>query len=276
MINHLISDNFAHRKNLFTRIDPRVKIFCLACAVLFILTSSNIILMLFLSYFLFVGLFFLGVPLRVILMRISVPLLVAGLVVCVSLFRYIDTGVFVCRHLGEEAVLCRFMECHAEVYIEWIKEGLLLITRVAGVVLSVIFLSMTTSMNKILAALHWFRVPRVFVEIALLIYRYIFLLLEDAVIIRDAQKVRMGHIGFMRGLSSTAQLAGAVVIRAYDRSVAACEAMETRGYSNKIHFDHCSGTLNRRDIYAVCAVLLVILALTMPGFFLLKYYFYKL
>ena len=49
-------------------------------------------------------------------------------------------------------------------------------------------------------AARFFRCPPVLVELALIMYRYIFLLLEEGARIRTAQKARLGFVDFRRGL----------------------------------------------------------------------------
>jgi cobalt/nickel transport system permease protein len=81
-----------------------------------------------------------------------------------------------------------------------------------------------------MAGLSWFRVPKGFIEILMFAYRYIFVLFEDAQVIYQAQKNRLGYSTIRRGLSSFGTLAGSLTIKAFDNSQSTTVAMVQRGY----------------------------------------------
>ena len=59
----------------------------------------------------------------------------------------------------------------------------------AGVMLMLI-LGLTTPLPALLSALRWYRVPALLVEIGMLMYRYLFLFVEEAGRMRQAQRLR--------------------------------------------------------------------------------------
>ena len=71
--------------------------------------------------------------------------------------------------------------------------GVLLGSRVLGAVSVMLLLSSVTPAYKIFGALRWFHVPEGWVEIALLVYRYTFLLSDQTADIAAAQRVRLGY-----------------------------------------------------------------------------------
>jgi cobalt/nickel transport system permease protein len=85
-----------------------------------------------------------------------------------------------------------------------------------------------------MAALAWLRLPRGFIEIALFAWRYLFVLLDDAQVVYNAQKNRLGYAGYGRGLRSFGTLAGALVIKAFDNSQNITTAMVQRGYDGNM------------------------------------------
>ena len=96
--------------------------------------------------------------------------------------------------------------------------------------------SLVTPAHRIFHALLWFRIPQGWVEIAMLMYRYIFSLLDDTADVAAAQRVRLGYNGTRRSLSSIGSLAGAVIIRSLDQAAHTHEAMSLRGYGGLIPF----------------------------------------
>ena len=116
-------------------------------------------------------------------------------------------------------------------YKEGLEHGLLIMCRVLGGVSLILLLSMSTRADKLFAAAAWFRVPKIFIEIALLVYRYIFVLIEELIIMKDAQKVRLGYHNWRQSMQSLSTLGTCLILRAYDRAERVFEAMLVRGYT---------------------------------------------
>ena len=57
-----------------------------------------------------------------------------------------------------------------------------------GAVSIVALLGFSTPFTEIMAGLSWLKIPKGIIEISLFAYRYIFVLLEDAMVIYNAQK----------------------------------------------------------------------------------------
>ena len=96
------------------------------------------------------------------------------------------------------------------------------------------FLSFNTPMPDILNVLRVMRCPRIIIELMLLIYRYIFVLLEIASNLRTAQNSRLGNKDYRTSLKSFGALASALFIRAIKKSNALYDAMESRCYDGTI------------------------------------------
>lgn len=202
MLNEVFSDYFACKDNYLTRIDARIKMLFVFIGILIVVSSRQlhvpaIVFLLSLSFLLSIR-----IPLKVILLRMLAPLSM-GLVIAGMYFIFYKEAKLV---------------------------GLLIMGKIAGCVSLVIFLSMTTSFNALLGACIWFRIPKTWVEVAAITYRYVFVLLEDAVTIRDAQRIRLGYVSLSKSVRSLAELAGSVFIRAYDQAISTSEAMRMRGY----------------------------------------------
>lgn len=73
------------------------------------------------------------------------------------------------------------------------------------------------------------RVPPVLLETGQLIYRYLFLLAEEAERIKQAQACRLGYQGRWTGLRDFGALIGMVVIRSFERAECVQEAAQLRG-----------------------------------------------
>ena len=93
-----------------------------------------------------------------------------------------------------------------------------------------LLLSACTPAYEVFHALRWFRVPKEWVETAILTYRYTFILLDLTSDIGAAQRLRLGYSRLDRSLASVSTLAGMVIIRAVDQALKTHEAMVLRGY----------------------------------------------
>jgi cobalt/nickel transport system permease protein len=94
---------------------------------------------------------------------------------------------------------------------------------------AVLLLATTTPMSDLLPALRRLRVPEAVVEVASVVYRMLFVLLESLRTIREAQTARMGYSSVRRSYRSSGALAAAVLTRSWDRARRMQEGLAGRG-----------------------------------------------
>lgn len=112
--------------------------------------------------------------------------------------------------------------------------GVQLILTALSSVSCLYFLSLTTPMPDILKVLKKLHCPRLLMELMLLIYRFIFILLETAAGISISQRCRLGNRDYRTALKSFGMLGSALLIRAINRSNRLFDAMEARCYDGTI------------------------------------------
>lgn len=78
---------------------------------------------------------------------------------------------------------------------EGVLGGALIACRVLGSVGIVTVLCQTTPTQELFAALNWAKVPHTWLEIAALMYRYLYILLEQAVCVVSCRKSAWGTAG---------------------------------------------------------------------------------
>ncbi|MDC7287019.1 cobalt ECF transporter T component CbiQ [Blautia schinkii] len=115
------------------------------------------------------------------------------------------------------------------------RYALQLIATAMAAVSCLYFLSFSTPMPDILEVLRRIRCPRLMIELMLLIYRFIFVLMEISSAISISQKSRLGNVNFRTSLKSFGALSSALFIRAIKKSNALYDAMESRCYNGTIH-----------------------------------------
>ncbi len=87
-----------------------------------------------------------------------------------------------------------------------------------------------------LDALRRARVPEVVGDLAVLIYRYIFILFATFRSMRDAAASRLGYAGPVRSLRTTGRVYGGLLAHSFRRAQACFDAMESRCYDGGIRF----------------------------------------
>lgn len=112
--------------------------------------------------------------------------------------------------------------------------GLQLIGTAMGGVSCLYFLSLSTTMTDLLSVLSRLHCPQLLIELILLIYRFIFILLETAWAITIAQKSRLGNRDFRTSAKSFGKMGAALLLRAFKRSNGFYNAMEARCYDGRI------------------------------------------
>lgn len=96
------------------------------------------------------------------------------------------------------------------------------------------FLALNTTMPDIMGVLSKLHLPSFFIELMLLIYRFIFILLETASSIMTAQESRLGNRDLRTSVRSFGGMGSALLLLALKRSNMLYDAMESRCYDGQI------------------------------------------
>lgn len=217
----LFSDIFTYRENRLTRIDPRVQLVVALTAILLVLVAGRPTLPLLVAGGALATMAALRFPLLVVAARLSIPVGMVCLVFAIRLFTTPGEALFALEIAGVALHATR----------EGLGAGALAAARVLGATSVLVLLGMVAPAHALFRALLWFRVPRGLVEVGLLMYRFIFVLLDLAADMATAQTLRLGYRGAARSLRSVGTLAGAVLVKSLDQAARTSEAMVLRGYA---------------------------------------------
>jgi cobalt/nickel transport system permease protein len=253
--NHHFIDAQGESRRLLVALDGRVKLVLLVAALLVNLTAGGLRVPLLLLATAFVLILAAGLRPASFGRRMTIPAILALVAFVTQLF-WVREGPVVATvdlHLFQVVL-----------HQGAIRRGLELAARIVGGMGVLLFFSLSTPLPELMRAARFFRCPPVLIELAMIMYRYIFLLLEEGGRIRTAQKARLGFVDFRSGLASAATLGGMLVLRTYDRAERSFAAMRCRGYRGALT-SLPPGALPGRD-WAVLAVGLGFLA----GLYLMK------
>lgn len=114
--------------------------------------------------------------------------------------------------------------------------GAALAAKALALVTLALTLLIAAPIHVTLAAAARLGVPRLFVHLTLLTYRYVFLLLDELARLRIALRVR----GFRNAMTGHAyrtvgQVAGTLIVRGADRADRVAQAMRCRGFDGRFH-----------------------------------------
>ncbi|NQT85261.1 cobalt ECF transporter T component CbiQ [bacterium] len=253
----LFSDIFALRDNTLTRLDPRVKLLGALATILAVVLSKGAALpatALALGLAVLIGL---RLPPKLLAVRMAAPMSIAAVVCVMRAFVDGSTPLFTVWLFGWELTATE----------EGAVQGLLMAGRVMASVSVMIALGVTTPAHKVFAALRWCRMPKGWVEIAMLMYRYIFALIDHVGDVFAAQRIRLGYVGARRSLRSMGTLMGSVLLRSMDQATRTHEAMRLRGYRGDLPTGHLPrfGWRNGRRLGAYLLALTLAFALLEGG-----------
>ncbi len=219
----LFSEQFK-KDHLLSKIDARIKLLLSLFLLGMILSYRGFFFPLFVIFFCLLLRMILRVPLRVFLLRLSEPLFISVVVVFLKTFFSGRLSLFSVSFFGLKVA----------VYQDGLTEGLMIGCRIIGAVSVLAIMGFSTSFTEFMASLSWLRVPRGFIEVMVFAYRYIFVLLEESLVIYNSQKTRLGYTGLKRGLSSFGTLTGSLILKAFEHSQNTAMALLQRGFDGRI------------------------------------------
>lgn len=224
----LFSEYFK-KDNMLSRVDARVKLLVALTILIMVLSYRGFALPLLVTSICLFLCIKMRIPLKVFILRFSEPIFIASIILFLKLF---FSGKDVLFSISLPTSHFSFLTLTG--YRDGLMDGLMISSRIVGAVSIIAVLGFSTPFTEFIAGLSWLKVPKGFIEILMFAYRYIFVLLEDAMVIYSAQKNRLGYLSIRRGLSSFGTLTGSLIIKAFEHSKNITTAMIQRGYDGSM------------------------------------------
>jgi len=139
--------------------------------------------------------------------------------------------------------------------------ALLLIARTFGGMCSLFFIALTTPMIEIFSVLKSLGLPDFLVELSMLMYRYIFVFVDQTAMIHSAQVMRLGDAGIKNSINSFAMLSSVLFLRAWEQGERLIVAMDARCYDGKLDLMERSGKAEPKAIFVVIGYMIVVSAI---------------
>ncbi|MGD9475798.1 MAG: cobalt ECF transporter T component CbiQ [Eubacteriaceae bacterium] len=119
---------------------------------------------------------------------------------------------------------------------EKILEMLLMILKVFAAVSALLMLSLTTPSSEIIAVMQKAHVPSLIIELMNLIYRYIFILMDVFIKMRNSAASRQGYCDYATSIRTFGGIVGNMLIVSMKKANAYYTAMEARCYDGELLF----------------------------------------
>lgn len=242
---HSTIDTISHTNKL-RHVDTRLKIL-FSITTLLITAASTSPIPQFLAFIMatFLIVFAAKIQLRTYFFLLLTPISfgLVSLLLMSLFFRYTDSPFYSFEILSHTF----------EVQKEGINMGLLVGTRTLAGSACLLFLALTTPMTELFAGLRWLRIPAVVIELAMIIYRYIFVFLEEAERMWLASRMR-GESNFRKKIEVFSMLTGTLFLRSIDQGEKLFLAMNSRCYegeTNSLCYKEKNSKISIKALFAI-------------------------
>lgn len=219
-----IFSEYFKKDHLLSQVDARLKLGVSLFVLAMVLSYKGLAFPLFILGISLCLCIRMKIPFKVFLLRFSEPVFIASVVI---VLKFLFSG-------QETMFSIKVWGITITGHKDGLMDGLQIGSRILGAVSVVALLGFSTLFTEIMAGLSWLKIPKGLIEISLFAYRYIFVLFEDAMVIYNAQKNRLGYSNVKRGLSSFGILTGSLTLKAFEHSQNTTTAMLQRGYDGNI------------------------------------------
>jgi cobalt/nickel transport system permease protein len=135
---------------------------------------------------------------------------------------------------------------------ESINKGMFVFCRVIGGMSAICFISLTTPMTDIFTVFRQCKIPEIVIDLMMIIYRTIFILLDQVIQIYHAQVMRLGYSTWHESIRSFASLCGAAFIASWNSGEDLIRAMDARCYDGKFAIMGETRPVEYMPLVAVC------------------------
>jgi cobalt/nickel transport system permease protein len=232
-MKHSFLDKYSDRDSMIHRLDPRTKLIAtLAFITLVVLLPS--------ASWLTYGLYFAVIAVLIIISRVPALYIFKRSLVIVPFVLMVALFIPFFKE-GTEAFSFNIFSWHLSVTYEGLETLGSVMAKAWLSILLLILLTSTTTFANILKALEHLKMPRVLVMIMSFMYRYIFVLTDEVMRMKQARDSRNFGEGGNRlwQIKTVGNMIGTLFIRSYERGERVYASMAARG------FDGHSRTLDR-------------------------------
>jgi cobalt/nickel transport system permease protein len=225
-MKHSFIDEYSHLNSVIHRLDPRTKLIASLAFIIAVVLTPTSNLRVFAFYFAIIALMlaFSRLPAAYVLKR---SLVVLPFVLLIAVF---------IPFFKEGEVAASFNLWLWQISVTY--NGLLVLVNVVVkswlCILALILLSSTTRFDDLLKGIKQLGMPQVMILILSFMYRYIFVLVDEAMRLQQARDSRNFGGSWLHHLKTVGHMVGTLFIRSYERGERIYAAMLARGFDGQI------------------------------------------
>jgi cobalt/nickel transport system permease protein len=224
-MKHSFLDRYSDRNSLVHRLDPRTKLVAVFLFILAVGLTSPAMWPVFAVYFIVVATLIVlsRVPVFYVLKR---SLVIIPFVLVIAVFiPFFKEGEAIGSYnlwIWKVSLTYNGLQVLGTILVKaWLS------------ILSLILLTSTTKITDLLRGLEQLRLPGVMVMILSFMYRYIFILVDEVMRMKQARDSRNFGGSRLRQLKTIGNMAGTLFIRSYERGERVYDAMLSRGFDGQ-------------------------------------------
>jgi cobalt/nickel transport system permease protein len=224
-LTHSFLDPYVDRSSPVHRLDPRTKLFAALLLIAAVALTSPDAWPAFATYSagLFIWFLLSRVPLLHVLKR---SLVVLPFVVLIAVFVPFFKE-------GEVAVNFHIWSWQVSVTYSGLEVLRSILVRASLSIFSLVLLASTTRLTDLLRGLEQLHMPRVMVMLLSFMYRYVFVLVDETVRMKQARDSRSFGGGRWWHMRTVGNMIGTLFIRSYERGERVYAAMVARGFDGR-------------------------------------------
>ena len=230
-------DNYAHHNNLRgTNVYFKV-LFALLTMLVSLISTSPVIPLIITFLMGFIIIFKAKIPWKFYLKFMTIPFIFGFL-----------TFVFMAFFFGIGEPVIKFNIFNLAITVDGFNLGFLVFARVMGGFSCMAFLALTTPLTELFSVLETFKIPKIVLEIAMMMYRYIFVFLDESLNMYYAQQTRLGYQSFKTTYKSLGMLASNLFIRSWIKGERVFVSMESRGYNGSLYINNYKNSIGVKNL----------------------------
>lgn len=231
-------DSYAHSNGLKNANVSFKVLFAILTMVVCLLSTSPVVPLIITLIISLILIFKAQIPPKFYLKFISIPFIFGFL-----------TFVFMAVFFGTGETWFNIGLFNLAVYKDGFNLGLLVFARILGGFSCLGFLALTTPMTELFSVLESLKIPKIVLEIAMLMYRFIFVFLGEAENMYHSQNTRLGYNGLKNTYHSLGMLISNLFIRTWVQGEQVYIAMESRCYDGSIKTFKNPNNLETKNVF---------------------------
>lgn len=219
----LTLDGYAHANNL-RNVNSYFKVlFAIITMLVSLISTSPVVPLIIFVFMTLLIIFEAKIPVKFYLKFLTVPLTFA-----------LITFIFMMIFFGTGQNILNLGFLNLGISADGFNRALLIFSRIMGGFSCLAFLALTTPMTELFVILEDIKIPKIVIELAMLMYRYIFVFLDEAINMYHSQETRNGYSTMKISYKSMGMLISNLFIKTWIKGEQTYVAMESRCYDGSL------------------------------------------